>query len=187
MDWLDTETKALLGGAPPGKLSPPDTMAFTLVLLSVHGCQRNALVRALQRVAEASQGDAEHILGGMFPAPVKKGLSYADAQLGQIELICCDAVSVFIVDTVVAEAPADYLANAYAKLLRSEEFELVSMRIDSIPAGPSGRMFCDRFLDGSTPRLPAVVDLMRKKARIMSHWAAKIGGQVAMLSRFPIR
>ena len=183
MDWLDTETKALLQQLPPEKLAPPDTVAFTLVLLAVRGDDRSGLLRAVQRAAQVAMDDAERIASRGFPASIKTGLSYTDVQIAQFELICCDAVSAFIADEVVAEAPADYLTDLYAKLLRSDEFELVSVRIDSIPGSPMGQEFCDRFLSGRRPIAPAVVDLMRKKARIMEHWAKKLGGRVATLSK----
>ena len=86
----------------------------------------------VQRAAEAPADEAERILGRGLPAPVKKGLSHPDAQTAQFELMSCDAVSVFVADEVVAQAPADYLADLYARLLKSEEFELVTVRIDSV-------------------------------------------------------
>jgi hypothetical protein len=185
MDWLDTETKALLQKLPPEKLAPPDTVAFTLVMLAVRGQNRHGLVRAVRQAAQVSAEEAERILTRGLPLSVKTGLSYADAQIAQFELICCDAVSVIIVDDVVAGAPADYLRELYADLQNIDEFELVPVRINYIPDDPGGKAFCDRFLDGRRPNLPAVVELMRKKARIMEHWARKIGGSVTMLSKRP--
>jgi hypothetical protein len=178
--WLDTETRALLGGAPPEKNAPADTRAFALVLLAYRGRDRQGLVKAVQRAMDASEQEAERLLRSPLPLVLKKGLTYADAQMGQFELICCDAVSVFIVDQVVAEAPADYLADVYSKLLRSEEFQWVCVRIESIPTDAPGREFCDRFLAGRRTGWPADMPLMRKKARIMLHWAAKIGVQVVV-------
>ena len=125
MDWLDTETKALLQRLPPEKLAPPDTATFTLVLLAVAGLNRHALLSAVQRAARVSPEEAEHMLSRRLPISVKKGLSYPDAQIAQFELICCDAVSLFLADEVVAEASADYLTGLYAKLRKSDEFELV--------------------------------------------------------------
>ncbi|MGO8690201.1 MAG: hypothetical protein ACLQLG_11245 [Thermoguttaceae bacterium] len=181
MDWLDTETKALLQKLPPEKLAPPDTTAFTLVLLAVRGQDRRGLLKAVQRAAQVSMDDAQRIVSRQFPATIRAGLSYTDAQIAQFELVCGDAASAFIADEVVAEAPVDYLTDLYAKLLRSDEFELVPVRIDTIPDTPTGEEFCDRFLSGRKPSVPAVAELMRKKARIMEHWAKKIGGRVAVL------
>ncbi len=181
-NWLDTETKALLQGVPPEKLAPPGTAAFTLVLLTTGGPIRNAILSAVGRVAKVSVDEAKRILSRRLPIPVKQGLSYPDAQIGQFELICCDAVSVLIADEVVAEAPSDYMADLYSKLRKSDEFQLVAVRVDSIPDSPRGQEFCNRFLGGREPEPSAVMKLMRKKARIMQHWAEKIGGRVTILS-----
>ena len=43
MDWLDTETKALLQRSPPEKLAPPDTATFSLVLLAFAGVDHGTL------------------------------------------------------------------------------------------------------------------------------------------------
>jgi hypothetical protein len=182
MDWLDTKTKALLQRSPPEKLAPPGTATFALILLAVGGGDRSALVRAVQRVAEASAGQAERLLRGRLPVCVRKGLTYVDGQIGQFELICCDAASVIIADDVVANARADYLAGLLDGFRKIDEFELVTVRIDSVPNSPSGQEFCNRFLGGRTPVSTAVVRLMRKKVRIMQHWAARIGGQMTVIS-----
>jgi hypothetical protein len=164
-DWLDTETKALLQRSPPEKLAPPDTRTFAIVLLEV------AVQQGVARVSE----DEPKRIRGPLPVCVKKGLSYSDAQIGQFELICRDAASVIIADEVVAKAPADYLADLYAKLRKIDEFELVTVRIDFVPDSPSGRAFCNRFLNEWKPDSPVAVKLMRKKVRIMQHWATRIG------------
>jgi hypothetical protein len=176
MKWLDTETKALLQGIPPEKLALPATATFTLVLLEVGELGYDAFINAIQRAANISTDEIARICGHRLPVPIKKGLSYPDALIAQFELICCDIVSVLIADEVVAGAPADYMAMLYAKLRKSDEFELVDVRIDSIPDTPSGREFFNRFLSGREPISSAtVIKLMRKKARIMQHWALKIG------------
>jgi hypothetical protein len=123
--------------------------------------------------------EAERILGCRLPIPVKHGLSYSDAQIGQFELICCDAVSVIIADEVVAGAAADYLTDLYAKLQSIDEFRLVTVRIDLVRDNPSGQEFCKRFLGGQEPTA-GTKKLMRKKARIMQHWATRIGARVTI-------
>ncbi|MGA2032217.1 MAG: hypothetical protein ABSG68_08185 [Thermoguttaceae bacterium] len=183
MDWLDTETKALLQRSPPEKLAPPDTATFALVLLAVLGHDRHALMRAVQRAARASAEEAGRILSRRLPAPAKKGLTYVDAQIAQFELICCDAISVIIADEVVEAASAGYLTDLYANLQKIDEFEMVAIRIDLIPDDPRGDEFCDRFLSGQRPPMPVVMEFMRKKARIMQHWADKIGGRITIVSQ----
>jgi hypothetical protein len=167
MDWLDTETKALLQRSPPEKLAPPDMATFALVLLA---CD------VQQGVAEAWESEADRVRSGRLPVCVKKGLTYSDGQIAHFELLCRDAASVIIADDVVAEAPADYLAGLYEELRRIDEFELVTVLIYSLPDGPIGQEFFDRFLRGRKPALAFPLKLMRKKARIMQHWAARIGG-----------
>jgi hypothetical protein len=182
MDWLDTETKVLLQRSPPEMLAPPSTATFALILLAYAVHDQNLLVKAVQRVAEVSEDRARRLLRVVLPVCVKNGLTYSDAQIGQFELICRDAVSVIISDEVVAEAPADYLADLYAKLRKIDEFEVVIAWIKYIPDSPSGLEFCHRFLSGRMPPPSRPIELMRKKARIMQHWATKIGGRMTVAS-----
>jgi hypothetical protein len=179
-DWLDTETKALLQRSPPEKLAPPDTATFALVLLGFAVQNNSATSSFATHCIDLER--AERLLSGPFPVCVRKGLSYSDAQIGQFELICRDAMSVIIADEVVAKAPADYLADLYAKLRKIDEFELVAVRIDSVPDSPSGQKFCNRFLNGWKPASSAAMELMRKKARIMQHWATRIGVRMTVIS-----
>jgi hypothetical protein len=181
MDWLDTETKASLQRSPPKKLAPPNTATFTVVLLAVHGHNRPALVRAVQRAAQVSADEATSIVSRPLPAQVKKGLTYLDGQIAQFELIACDAISVIIPDEVVATGSAHYLAELYSSLQNIDEFETVPVRVEAIPDDPKGQAFCEIFFGGQKPTLPAVVRAMRKKARIMQHWAEKIGGHVTVV------
>jgi hypothetical protein len=102
--------------------------------------------------------------------------------IAQFELICSDAVSVLIADEVVAEAPVGYMAEHYTKLRKSDEFKLVDFRIDSVPDNPSGQQFYDRSLSGRKPISSSIIKLMRKKARIMQHWAIKIGCRISIVS-----
>ena len=158
-------------------------MAFTLVLLTIEGIDRGALRDAVQRVAKVSADEAHRILDYESPVPVKTGLTHPDALIAQFELICCDAVSVFIADEVVAEAPAEYLTGLYARLRQSDEFGLMTVRLDSVPDDSNGQAFCDRFLGGQRPGPSLVAKLMRKKVRIMQHWATRIGGRMTILSQ----
>lgn len=173
MNWLDTETKELLQRLPPEKFAPPDTEAFSLILLAAEGADHTALARVVQRLADATEDGTERLVHSQLPICVKQGLSYSDAQIAQFELICCDAISVIVADRVVANAPADYLTDLFAMLRQIDEFELVTVRIDCIPDSPSGREFYDRFFCGPKPALAGPIKLMRKKARIMQHWVTQ--------------
>jgi hypothetical protein len=178
--WLDTETRALLHRSPPDKLAPPDTATFALVLLSSSGSDVARLYTAVWRVRRVSEEGVWAVLLRPRPTTLQTGLSLEDSLLGQFELISCDAVSVFLADDVLAGAPAGYLEDLYARLLRSSEFETVPIRIEEIPPTAQGLEFLERFLGQDGPRPPSVLRVMRKKARIMEHWANKIGGRLVV-------
>ena len=121
MDWLDTETKALLQHSPPKNLRlpirrPSRHLAGNRGARSQRPCEGGATG------SKALEDEAGRLLSGRLPVCVKKGLSYTDGQIGQFELICCDAVSVIIADEVLANAPPDYLTDpmqSFARLTNS--------------------------------------------------------------------
>jgi hypothetical protein len=182
--WLDTETKAMLQQAPPEKDAPPDTGMFTLVLLK-KGNNLARLVRALGRIPGLSQGKAEYLAKGRCPVPVAGGLSLGDAMLGQFELVCCDSISVFLRDGVAASADDWYLTPLYRQFRQSREFQSVPVTINAVPETSLGERFVDQFLgeadEGGSMAggFPLQQFVMRKKARIMSHWAEKLGIEVS--------
>jgi len=184
--WLDTETKAMLQQAPPEKLAPPTTGLFTLVLL--HKGKDTNLVRALARIPGISPGKAINLSERHCPLPVVSGLSLGDVMLGQFELVCCDSISVFLRTEVVSSAEQWYLAQLYQQFRRSPEFERVTVTIASVPQTALGEQFVDQFLGGAdiVPRLVSAglhsyrESMMRKKARIMAHWAQKIRAEVVV-------
>lgn len=174
-DWLDTQTKALSHFVPPQKLAPADTGMFALVLLTIEirNCDRVAL--ALRRILRGPDDEVHRVLGSPLPIAVTHGLSHEDALLGQCELICCDCISVFVRKEVATRADPWYLAGLYSQLRKSQEFEVVSARIESVPDNPQGEAFLATFLGHVRRWFPIDLKIMRKKARIMQHWAAKIG------------
>ena len=184
--WLDTETKALLQQSPPGKLAPPDTATFTLVLLE-KGPDPTRLMWSLARVPGRPKQGASAIVLGACPVLIVGGLSLSDAVLGQFELICGDSISVFLRDEVVLSATADYLNQLYAQFRHSQEFEEVTVHIASVPGTDQGKRFGKQFLgnmagspEDTLRNYPLETQIMRKKARIMVHWARKIGAKVAI-------
>ena len=179
--WLDTETKALLEKPPPKKFAPPDTATFSLVLLSQfrHDIERE--IRAVRRILRVTTVEARHVLGKALPACITKGLTHNEAILGQFELICCDAVSVFIEDDVMMGASQEYLGKVYEQLLKSDEFSEVRVRIESLPPDEHGDKFVDQFLGADFSQYPADFTALRKKARIMHHWATMIGGVCSLI------
>jgi hypothetical protein len=178
--WLDTETKAMLQQAPPEKLAPADTGVFSLVLLDK---KENGprIIRALSRIPGVAPPKAEDLARTACPVAVVHGVSLPDAMLGQFELICCDAISVFLKTEIVAAAERVYLDGLYRQFRRSDEFQHVAVTLVSVPEDNLGWRFADQFLgdaDRIVRRLNSKMHrqrMMRKKARIMSHWARKIG------------
>jgi hypothetical protein len=186
-EWLDTETKAMLQQAPPEKLAPPDTGMFSLVLLKM-GDDPTRTRRALERIPRVSGERAVNIATRQCPAVViASGLSLGDAILGQFELVCCDSISVFLRDEVAASNDRSYLSELFQQFRESPEFESIPATITLIPQTAPGRQFVDQFLGGmshvaSCPHRGYFYEgkIMRKKARIMAHWAKKIGAEVVV-------
>ena len=177
--WLQTETRDWLEKAPPEKLAPPDTVAFALVLLAAQQIPRPRFLAALHRATGVSEEEAEVLASRQSPVVLRRGLSWADAAIGQYELIAVDAVSVIIRDLVVCYPPPGYLDSLYADLLDSSEFRLVTVTAE-MPSSQQAddlreHFFGDRRFDTLQPIL-----MMRKKARIFAYLAAKTGGRVVM-------
>ena len=118
--------------------------------------------------------------------PVTSGLSLGDAMLGQFELVCCDSVSVFLRDEIVSSAEQEYLTQLYQQFPESPEFQSVTVTVVSLPDTVSGKHFADQFLGEADvivhgSRGPSRCEnMMRKKARIMTHWAQKIGAEIVV-------
>jgi hypothetical protein len=178
-DWLDTETKAILQGAPPAKLAPPDTVGFTLVLLSKSDDHR----RLQDALAKAGSRDPAALLAGECPQIVAAGVTLEEALLGQFELACCDSAAVFLRDAVVAADDRSYLSRLYSELLTGEEFEPTGIEIRSVPNDSRGRRFLNQFVGTEETwiqliGLPLRLRVMGKKARLMWHWGTKIGAEI---------
>jgi len=184
--WLDTETKALLKKSPPLKLAPPDTSAFSLILLSLYRYDVSRLLRAVARIRSDTDFDFSKRLRQKLPIIVKDGLSHNDALVGQFELISCDAISVYIPDRVIRNATCEYLNGLFDTLLKSEEFAESKIEIDAIPDDEKGHEFIDQFL-GKRHQIPSTLRVPYKKARIMAYWGNRIGGRIRLLagSRLP--
>ena len=177
--WLDLETKACLQQSPPSKLAPPTTRAFSVVVLRVApspGHSRH--VRAFERVLRTSHTDAEFQTTRHVPFVVKRELTLADAMLAQFEFICCDIISVFISDEVLSNAESQYLADLYNTLIHSDEFATVALLVTHIPPNEAGNEFFQQFIGDRLLPLPHKMMATQKKARIMTHWARKVGAVV---------
>ncbi|MHC4973178.1 MAG: hypothetical protein ACYTG3_12680 [Planctomycetota bacterium] len=179
--WLDTETKALLDKGAPVARTGTDVGEYSLVLLAV-GEEIERLVRAAMRVRHCAEGEAVDRLRKRLPLVVASGLSYEDALLGQFEFICCDAKAVFVHDEVAQGGSATYLDRLYERLLESEEFALATVEVQAVPEDEEGLRYLDQFLGMRRPSLPLRASVPKKKARIMQHWATKIGASVTEIT-----
>jgi hypothetical protein len=185
--WLDTETKALLQQVPPEKYAPPTTGTFALVLLK-KGKDFVRLAEAFTRIPpHLAPAKAADLVTRSCPLPIASGLSLGDALLGQFELVCCDSISVFLKVEVLSSATGAYLARLYSQVQSSSEFEDVIVRVTAIPNTDQGKRIVQQFFGGAEK--VSVADgtgysyagaMMRKKARIMAHWAGKIGAEVTI-------
>ena len=54
----------------------------------------------------------------------------------------------------------------------------ISIRIVSVPEHAAGRAFAEQLIGSHLSHLPLEIVVMRKKARVMYHWAKKIGANV---------
>lgn len=131
-----------------------------------------------------SQEKAASLLSLPCPIPLACDLSITDSVLGQFELVCSDAISLFLKSDIV-QADVEYLNHLCSQCRWSSEFEWIDLNIFSIPRADQGRRFVQQFL-GATAALSFDADsnfqfkgqVMRKKARVMAHWAQKIGAKV---------
>jgi hypothetical protein len=70
------------------------------------------------------------------------------------------------------------------KTSQSTEFQLTTVTMVEIPGTESGLSFVDQFLGGfeaaKIPHLPFTISVPFKKARIMQHWAARVGAKFSV-------
>lgn len=181
MNWLDTQTKEILQKVAEPKLAPPIAVEFTLVLVR-KGADRDRLVRAICRINECKEPEAVKLAARRTPVRINSDLSERDALWGQFELICCDAVSIFIRSEILDQMDLAEFQSLVEKTSHSTEFQPTSVIISEIPQTQSGRSFVDQFLAIVEPAkvaiLPFTVIVPFKKARIMQHWATRVGAKL---------
>lgn len=182
--WLDTETKAVLQKVPPEKFAPATTETFSIVVIDCSFRPNHSRhLRAYHRVLGTTLDDASDHLKRAIPLVLKRKLSLSDALLAQFELICCDLVSVFVSDSVISNADPIYLSELWNSLKTGEEFETQRVTIHSVPDDSSGEDFLEQFVGAEVTNFPIDMEAMRKKARIMNHWANKIGAAILVADR----
>jgi hypothetical protein len=181
MNWLDTQTKEILQKVVEPKLTPSKTAEFTLVLVR-KGADHGRLVRAICRINECDEPEAVKLAARRTPVRVNSDLSEGDALWGQFELICCDAVSIFIRSEVLDQMDLAEFQSLVQKTSQSTEFQPTTVAITEIPQTEPGLSFVDQFLGSFEPAriaaLPATVVVPFKKARIMQHWATRVGAKL---------
>ena len=181
MNWLDTQTKELLQKVHDEKLSPSKTAEFALVLLR-KGPDYQRLVQAIVEINKCSQKVAAIMAGRQTPFTINADLTEEEALWGQFELISCNAVSIFLRSEVIAQNDESYLGPLFKKVSESSEFRPTIVSIIQVPATESGDKFLDQFLGGSEKKriFPVTLSIPYKKARIMEHWAARVGARMRL-------
>jgi hypothetical protein len=174
-EWLDTETKAVLCPDPPEKLVASATVSFSLLLVTKGKDEQRIadIVSAIQRSAPPKTLD--------YPFVVGQQMNLEEALAGQFALACCDCVAAFVRDDIVDESAIKAFRQIHSEVLSSPEFEQVAMRIEFIPNTEQGHRFCWQFFGlASGLQIPVTINMYRKKARLMEHWAKRIGASYSV-------
>ena len=183
MNWLDTETKAILQKEHEPKLAPSKAAEFGLVLIR-KGSDEPRLVRAICRINDCPEHEAITLARQPTPIIINPGLTEGEALWGQFELICCDSVAAFVRSEVLLEQDQkDYLDSLFQRVLQSPEFRPTRIDLLEVPATEAGEKFMEQFLGNAVPEEKRPLDefsllVPYKKARLMRHWAARVGVQV---------
>jgi hypothetical protein len=182
MNWLDTQTQEILQKARKPKPVVAKAGEFALLLIA-KGNDEPRLLRAIRRVNDCNEAKCVDIAAFPPPVIVDAGLTESEALFGQFELVCCDAVSAFVRSEIVQQNGIGYLDALCRSIANSPEFRRVPLRVNLVPKTDEGELFIDQFL-GSTNRshsdwsFPLAISVPFKKARIMKHWAERIGALV---------
>jgi len=183
MNWLDTETKAILLREHEPKLAPPKAAEFGLVLIR-KGSDEQRLLQAICRINNCLETEGVALARQPAPVIINLGLTEAEALSGQFELICCDSVSAFVRSEVLLERDQkDYLDALFQRVLQSGEFRPTRIDVLEVPATDAGERFMEQFLGNLAREDKRPMDefslwVPYKKARLMKHWAVRVGAQV---------
>jgi hypothetical protein len=181
MNWLDTQTKELLQKVRDEKLAPPKTAEFALILLR-KGQDHQRLVEAIVQINKCSKSEAVVLARRETPVTINPDLTEDEALWGQFELICCDAISIFLRSEVVEQNDRGYLWPLFKKVLESSEFKPATVSIERVPVTEPGEKFVEQFLGGVPVKrvFPMRFTVPFKKARIMEHWAGRVGARLRL-------
>ena len=181
MNWLDTQTKTLL----QRDYEPPDAPAkvpdFALVMGSL-GVNKERILNAICKINNCRQTAAIELMRQLHPVVINSDMTEEEAILGQFELICCDTISAVIRTEVADQGDREYLKELLETISQSPEFTPTPVRIEKVPMNEEGKRFVDQFLamdpERLQKRLPCTFTMPAKKARIMKHWAERVGARV---------
>jgi hypothetical protein len=153
------------------------------LVLGYKGVDRQRLVRAVCRINDCGQSQAADLVRRPSPVTINSDLTEKEATFGQFELICCNAIAAVIRSEVAEQAEKAYLQALLRRISHSSEFKPATIRIEEIPVNEAGQKFVDQFLGMNLQALrelgfPRRFTMPMKKARIMEHWAARVGAQV---------
>ena len=182
--WLVPSTKSARDNSPPQKATPATIVSFAVVILSLGAVANHVWqVGAIQKALGVSRADAALQLNRTPPFVIARELALSNAMTAQFELSCADIVSIFLSDQIVTNGEPGYLAALYRDMMYADEFRVVTVRVCLIPDGNAGRAFSDQFIEPTERKLPSEFTAMHKKARIMLHWAKRIGAVVQVVSK----
>jgi hypothetical protein len=183
VNWLDTQTKEILQKAGDDKIAPSKAAEFALVLLR-KGPDDQRLIEVIAEINNCNEAAAAVLAKRDTPITVNPDLTEEAALWGQFELVCCDAVSVFLRSEIIGQNDQSYLRPLFKKISGSSEFRPTTVNILQVPATESGDKFLTQFVRIPTVKhtFPIKLKVPFKKARIMEHWANRIGAQVRLES-----
>jgi hypothetical protein len=113
---------------------------------------------------------------------INPDLTEEEALWGQFELICCDAIGIFLRSEVIEQNDRYYLWPLYKRIIESSEFKPATVNIETVPKTESGEKFVEQFLGEALVgrAFPVTLKMPFKKARIMEHWAERVGAQLRL-------
>jgi len=135
-----------------------------------------------RQINKCSEADAAVLASRSTPVTINPDLTEEEALWGQFELVCCDAVSIYLRSEVIEQNDHSYLWPLFKKVSESSEFRPATVSITQVPATESGDKFLAQFVGSPAMNraFPMTLMIPFKKARIMEHWATRVGPQMKM-------
>ena len=147
----------------------PEMLDFSLDSLG-EGAERGICSVGLERILDVEQRAGNSLIHWLIHVPCLSSRRFLMRKRcwDNSNLICANSVSVIIHDDVAAEGDSDYLDDLYRTLRQSNQFQLVTATLLSMPARFAAKLsaissWCARF------SFPIAFATTRKRARIMSN------------------